>query len=124
MPGFRQRLRDQAHRRQDLGDAVVQVAREPLPFFQQRRLGGTLEQARIEDRHAEMLGDDLQADAIELVERAIGFDIEHAEHGFAVQDRNGQFGQRRAHARRRHIARIDRDIIDQLHRCVRARPRP
>ena len=75
-----QRLRDQAHRRQDLGDVVVQVARQPLPFLQQRDLCGALEQARVDDRQPEVLGDDLQADAVELVERAVGFDVEHAEH--------------------------------------------
>ena len=55
-----------------------------------------------------------EAHAVELVERSIALYVDDAEQLVAVEHRDGEFGAGARHARRPYVARIGRDVVDEL----------
>ena len=116
-----ERLRGHADGRQCLADGIVQVACEALPFAHDGRLARLVPQAIVLDRNGQVIGDDLDAAHIVLVEMFLALDVDAAIDLFAVDDRHGKLGGDIDGQRRWYIPRILRHVVDHLRRALRDR---
>ena len=101
----------------------MQIAREPLPFAHHCRLARFGRQARVLDRHGQVIRDDLDARDVILVEGIEAFEVDAAEHFVAEHDRHRQLGAHVDRHRRRHVARILAHVVDDLRLRRSSRPR-
>ena len=93
-PGAAQRLRHEADRGDDLRHVVVQLARQPLALLQHCEPLRLLVQPRVVDRDREVLRDDAETHAVELVERTFTLDVDYAKDLLAVEHRDRELRAR------------------------------
>ena len=109
-----ERLGEQRRAEQQLGDRVVEVARQPLTLFEDREAAFLGEEAGVLDRHRQGVGDELEQLHVDGSERPVAFDVDHPERPAGMQDRHRELGLHRDPRGRLHVARVGGDIVDDL----------